>query len=373
MLWAAVAGFLLGGLGSHDVHAFKLRPEETTNQGEVRRIESGLVGRFGDESASFVIRHFTSPVHEAITHRIFGCRKPGIECGELPVATTESAPPAVIAGVRWNDNPPFSVDADLKQEIPECRFDFTHFKLPSYSSCWIAIFRDARRNAARQHYRARPTGKQFALLYRVHFGDMQFLHSMASWDGEPAQQTKDRIMMWAEFAFRLATADIGHDVELRHTGVAGMEKVFQNYAWTAERLFTADDTTFRTPERIREMAFGSLLHMIQDSFSRSHVAREAGNGAKCEESPEHPKPGRIEGFRSFNRQDSSEHAKKDSTDGLKAHIGQITPNVVEVGKTVLRYFREGKKWGELRPYIDCLYVLADPEAPAGPGIEYEKK
>ena len=58
---------------------------------------------------------------------------------------------------------------------------------------------------------------------------------MASWDGEFARDTRLRVMMWAEFCYRFARGEIPHNIELRKTGIPGMEKVFQNYNWTAER------------------------------------------------------------------------------------------------------------------------------------------
>ena len=41
-------------------------------------------------------------------------------------------------------------------------------------------------------------------MYRSHFGDLQFLHSMASRDGEMASETRQRILMWAEFTWSVA-------------------------------------------------------------------------------------------------------------------------------------------------------------------------
>lgn len=351
--------------------SFKLRPEATDNEGRIRRLQESLPDRLFDSTVEFVVKHFTSPVHEDITHRIYGCALPGLNCGSAPNSGS-FAPSSVIAGVRWNDNPPFSIDADTKAKFRSCQHDFTAFKLPNFSRCWIEMFKDAEKNAARQHYRAKPSGSQYALIYRVHFGDMQFLHSMGSWDGERAADTRARILMWAEFAYRFAIGELTHNAELRMSGVAGMEKVFQNTNWTAERLFTMDDTTFRKPELMRQMAFGSLLHMIEDSFSGAHVNREPSDGAQCTQVPDQPRPGRVEMFYAFNSQDSSAHGAKDSQDGLEVHMRSVTPNVVRVGQTVLRYYKSSKPWDEFKKYVNCLYELVDEDVPAEPGIDYQK-
>ena len=62
--------------------AFKLQPEVTDNEGHIRRLEESRFGRFIDATAEFVIKHFTSPVHEEITHQIYGCELPNHACGE---------------------------------------------------------------------------------------------------------------------------------------------------------------------------------------------------------------------------------------------------------------------------------------------------
>jgi hypothetical protein len=156
----ALAGSLV--LAYPDMAAgFKLRPEVTDNEGKIRRLQESMADRLLDNTVEFVVKHFSSPVHEDITHRIFGCALPGLDCGSVS-RPHSYAPEAVIAGVRWNDNPPFSVDGDTKAKFKACQHDFTAFKLPNFSRCWIQLFKDAQNNAARKHFRARPAGSQYA-------------------------------------------------------------------------------------------------------------------------------------------------------------------------------------------------------------------
>ncbi len=44
---------------------------------------------------------------------------------------------------------------------------------------------------------------------RSHFGNLQFLHAMATKLGEPAQTTKDKLMSWLEVMYKLACGDQG--------------------------------------------------------------------------------------------------------------------------------------------------------------------
>ena len=64
--------------------------------------------------------------------------------------------------------------------------------LPNEAICRATLFYDARKFAkgvTNVVWVIYTGGAGHALLYRVHFGDMQFLHSMASIDGEPARET----------------------------------------------------------------------------------------------------------------------------------------------------------------------------------------
>jgi hypothetical protein len=39
----------------------------------------------------------------------------------------------------------------------------------------------------------------------------------------------------------------------------------------------------------------------------------------------------------------------------------------------MEYYSRKAPWEELKGYLDCVYDLADPNAPAGPGSDYQKK
>jgi hypothetical protein len=48
-------------------------------------------------------------------------------------------------------------------------------------------------------------------------------------------------------------------------------------------------------------------------------------------------------------------------------------DLIDVGRTVMGYYSRSAPWEELKAYLDCVYDLADPDAPAGPGIKYRKR
>jgi hypothetical protein len=65
-----------------------------------------------------------------------------------------------------------------------------------------------------------------SLLHRSHFGDLQFMHAMATKDGEPAETTRRKILMWAEFSWRTAMREYGLATWLRDISIAGFSDYF---------------------------------------------------------------------------------------------------------------------------------------------------
>lgn len=61
------------------------------------------------------------------------------------------------------------------------------------------------------------------LLQRFHFGDLQFLHAVASRDGETAGQTQQSVMMWEEFTWKVAIGTYVLDTKLQH--VIGLRRL----------------------------------------------------------------------------------------------------------------------------------------------------
>lgn len=344
--------------------AFSIKPVETDQDKRLRPFEDHS-NWFFDSLASAYIARFTQPVHEEGIQRIYGCEGDDGACNTLE-KPSRFAPDAVIYGARWNDNPPFLLE---KSKMKDCVGNT--IKLPNYSKCWAILFRDAANRSSKGEFFDAKSG--YVLLYRVHFGDMQFLHSMASKDMEPAGDTKRKIMMWAEFTYKLANGEIDRGTELRKTGIKGMDTLFYNRGWTSQQLFTRGDATFRGPQDFRNFAFGSLLHLVEDSFALSHTDRDEPTGAKCSVVPEQDKPGKILRFLSYANQDHHKHADQDNQDALKRHLlllpsDKMQPNVVAIGRTLRGYYELKRPWEDVKKYLDeCVFDLEDAAAEAGPG------
>ena len=314
-------------------------------------------------SAELVV-HFTIPQHEDIAHRIFGCDED--DC-RFPQRGQKAAPPAVLAGSRWNDTPPFTL---LKTRTPFCPTGKV-ITINNDPECWGILFKDAKKQAeaGRKYGNERLT----LVLYRSHFGDMQFLHSMASSEQERAGETKQKIMAWAEFMYRIALGEVTRGTSIKKTPISDINSLFTYRYDTVQTLLVSDaPREYKDDENLHLFAMGVLLHMIADSFSNSHVERGEQLGQNCRNVSGKRHPGWIRGFHVYNLQDSSAHSDAESDYALAYQINYFETSVVDVGQTIMEYYSRKAPWEELKVYLDCVYDLADPNAPAGPGSNYKK-
>ena len=124
--------------------------------------------------------------------------------------------------------------------------------------------------------------------------------------------------------------------------------------------------------KIPEVAFGSLLHVLEDSFAEGHVERERpGLMDKCSLGKESVKaPGRILEFHSYARQDHDAHARADSPAAKDRHL-QTSPDVVDIGKPLVTAFDDRLPWAQVEPYLQCVFALSSRARPASPGSAFE--
>src|ERR1700682_6102408 len=84
--------------------SYKLSPAGTKTEKSVARKYSTFWGRIMILVSGKGVTNFTEPVHEEITNLIYGCNGDSKLCGD---PDSDFAGPYVLAGVRWNDDPPF--------------------------------------------------------------------------------------------------------------------------------------------------------------------------------------------------------------------------------------------------------------------------
>ncbi|MCL2912826.1 hypothetical protein L2725_03335 [Shewanella corallii] len=207
------------------------------------------------------------PVHESLILK-------SVLAANLPQLNDEEKVNLIedlVIGVRWNDDPLQM----FRQDILGGALTFKH-------SCKKDI--------------AEKVDSEWDLHYRTHCGDMQFLHAMASSESEVAADTYKKMIAWMEYSYRVATGSLHGDLYFKgvHYRMTGENaKIFKSIMlegnpkrkmWRADGLFSlkckrrSDLKCEQIPfsqETTRNIALGSLLHVLQDSFSRSHTARNS--------------------------------------------------------------------------------------------------
>ncbi|WP_152670050.1 hypothetical protein [Lysobacter capsici] len=339
--------------------AYKLSTHSSEEERRLSGITASTWSMVQREAARLSISTFTEPVHEEITNRSYGCN------AACDGSEALNAPAAVLAGVRWNDDPPFAMTANQARGI-RCNTRET-IRFETQPVCWVGLFLDANKGAA--------AGKRYgpgdAMLYRTHFGDLQFLHAMAARNGEPAFVTKERIMGWSEFAWRASLGEYTLDTRLKEIQIPVIQASFGRTQWRILDLYT-QGAGGGLRRMYQDVAFGSLLHTLQDSYAAGHAQREESSGVR--ECPlatgAVPAPGAIAEFHAYNQQDHDLHAHADTGAAFARYLSD-PGNSVDIGRALVKARDRKLAWNEVQPFFDCVFTLQRSDAPASPGDQFE--
>ncbi|MEI7869384.1 MAG: hypothetical protein WCI11_15960 [Candidatus Methylumidiphilus sp.] len=274
-----------------------------------------------------------------------------------------------IHGVFFNDDPENLL-------CPECSV----FNLRKFDKRWGITFgerfQSAKQKVKRQQTQGSPSLFNISdgLLERSHFGDLQFLHSMASTDSETAGETLDKMLAWAEFTYKVAIGEIPQKTKLNTIPIESVRNLFVGNLKLEEMTI---EELFRGGEFARRVAMGSLLHMIQDSYAPGHTEREvldytAENGEKIF------KRSFIKEFHFYANQDEDLHKQDDKwPDGLDKinPIGDLNP--ISMGAKILQFMcpKNGKSapWPDVETYLqEVVLSVPDRTIMASPGNKYRK-
>lgn len=355
----------IGVAVSISAFAFKLSPEGSFIERRLTNASQSWLERVLTSSALSGIHIFGASVHEEITNRILGCDGDQDICGS-PEYDPDLA--YVLAGVRWNDDPPFRFEKG-QGNFSGCEADTT-IRFVTYPRCWGAVFKDGEKRAKAGTIL---NGSNAPLLVRSHFGDMQFLHAMASRDNETASAVRTRILMWTELTWRIALGEYPLSQRVKDIPVAGINDLFNDKGWSIQDLFALGNPLIRKPEQMSKVAFGSLLHVVEDSFASGHVERRATNdGEYCIGTANAmPAPGKIVEFHSYTNQNSSIHGADDSRTAFSVHWSSASPDVIDVGRTLNSFYQKRASWSEVQPYIECIFALDSDARVSSAGKKYE--
>ncbi len=313
-----------------------------------------------------VLPMIKNPVHEAITLAALGCNVPASDEKDCVIVEAVQANRIILYGVRWPDDPPFALDKNKPPSISDCDARVT-MRSTAQPKCWMGLFKDAGAKAKAVLAKA-PGSPAFGpghyMLYRSHYGDLQFFHSMAAYDGERAADTKARMRMWAQFLWGVATGQVPTDRFIRDLGFPELTAYFPGDI-TVSNLFSTGIPEVR--KDLNKVALGILLHMLQDSFSGAHTDRLPEMGGQCPDMPRFSRPGKVAQFYSYAQQDGSMHDDEDTFNSLGLQTLQTTPTVVDVSRDFITLWAEKASWDQASKLVDCVVDLQDPDAAAGPG------
>lgn len=271
------------------------------------------------------------PVHEIVTREarsLFWSRckremNKNFMCA-LPHIHPETINDSIIRGVWWNDDP--------EQDLYKAR-----------QIRWFSHMTDAKRRANSSKYNI---DYRYYLSYRSHYGDMQFLHSMASKEGETAETTKRNMFKWLEFVYKIAIGEITRNQKFSEINLSISKDYFPNKQdweidWELQPRYLLKNRTLD----FKLHALGSFLHIIQDSYSAAHTTRNQEGTEDC------PR-GTLGSFNSYTHQDSGEHKKADTLEAL-SNINFNNSGPIKTSAEIMWLTNEKADWkSTVIPYLE---------------------
>lgn len=313
----------------------------------------------GNSPRGGLMEKITQSVHEDITDAAVSCaskwrqlpvgaERPPCRAYPAPIRRHDHGNKAdpLIRGVWWNDDP--------NQMLWGVEYPM-----------WLIYMRDARTIATKHRNwwgRRTTINATYKMQYRSHYGDLQFLHAMANADQETAEDVRERMLLWAGFAYKVAIGQISIEARLGDLDDELARRYFKHQpGWTVNYLF---GPKYRlNAETMPEVALGSILHMIQDSFSEAHARRTYLPTARC------PFGGVVE-FHSYIGQDTEAHDRTDTRAALQGNT-RLTDrmNPIEASAMLLSFAQTKADWkAVVEPYlVETLFCLDEGTVLASPG------
>jgi hypothetical protein len=298
--------------------AFRINPwthnsaaEKTEDEAARREAERLAASTSPDKRiiAELVEHHLAAPVHEEMTLRSLSLYlHPGQSSDTWESLESDRMAPGLLYGVRWNDSP------------------YVVRTFPAYFSCWFGGSMVSKNPVCwgRQmlYGKMNPAKKDFmslTMIARSHFYDMQFLHAMGA-TGTAASHVAEQILMWGELVALIQADRIGEDTRFENVGAmmtptsaAHWNAIFPGDSaladnrnmgkWRVGTMFRPDKQRMRYP--LKDVALGSFLHIVQDSYAGGHVLRTVLDDVRLPW-------GKVEEFHSYMNQDTNWHGCHDN-------------------------------------------------------------
>jgi hypothetical protein len=202
----------------------------------------------------------------------------------------------LIAGAVWNDDPDFYFYSQMPGRVKDLPAT-TRLKLgkenqdKSFPGNKDILASDAKSFWFTHEKLSKEFFQKFDIIrdsfhIRSHFGDLQFLHSMAK-EGDNPYDTRNKMLSYSEMMYKIYTNQVD-----------GRTAFFQKAFFGDKSLYTAFKTDDH--EALRNRVIGSVMHIIEDSYAGGHTVRDE-------------KTGKISYFQSYETQDPDKHGASDKT------------------------------------------------------------
>lgn len=314
-------------------HSLQLKPSAPVNSNQIKP-SFEIEGPF----------NIGDPVHEALTYNSLK------SAGFLNTADNQNEFRAdrnqsyweYIRGVFWNDD-------------PSCLFFDSSTESDNFSTGlqWYLDFHKAEELST-----SGKVSEISTLTGRSHFGDLQFLHAMELKVNEDPLLTQSKILDWGIFVYKVAVGELEYlrEVNDSSTGIAK----YNFPSVTIQNLFNVSGHESYSKKYgrdaniiVQQRAAGSLLHLIQDSFSIAHCRRLShGSGSMNIR--------KIEQFGCYSIQNHTKHSDAD-----KMPKDQLLTEIVGICTSLLTSIKSKKPSSEYILELKEIFGLANNAVGAG--------
>lgn len=174
-------------------------------------------------------------------------------------------------------------------------------------------------------------------------------------------------------ATALSSREIKPDTFLRDIDNATLKEHFGCTQWRVSDLYILGRQDKLLPY-LHHVAFGSVLHTVQDSFAGAHASREQSPPNSMCQDTGLAQPKRIVEFHTYGAQDGSLHDEQDSREAMtRESAAEKWPDTVETTRNLSRFYEDRARWSEVQPYMQCLFELADERNDSSPGEQYRRR
>jgi hypothetical protein len=213
--------------------------------------------------------------------------------------------------------------------------------------------------------------KKESLGWHTHFGRLQHLHFMtdlpmsSAFREERLKSTTDKALRWMQFAFKVASQSDGFrpadPLDPVTVDELGLPSIALNFGVKKKsnvkvRTLFARSGVAGRDARVADVALGSMLHIIQDSFSPAHSCRVLGT---IEGKP----AAVLRDVYNYDGQDEKNHKELDGFPGWLDHYAKTNEHMysndpIAVGAWVIDAVDRRLAWDQVEAYLRATIFKA---------------